>query len=105
MTTSPDKHVRGVPRISVVVTTKNRERRLSALLQSLQSQKLDPQTFELIVVNNASTDRTRALLERTREDGYLQVVPIENSLDRGTGAARNLGWRAARAPLIAFTDD
>jgi glycosyltransferase involved in cell wall biosynthesis len=105
MTTSPDEPVHCVPGISVVVTTKNRERRLSALLQSLRNQKLDPQTFELVVVNNASTDGTRELLERAREAAGLHVVPIENSVDRGTGAARNLGWRAARAPLIAFTDD
>jgi len=93
------------PSVSVVVTSRNREQRLAALLKTLREQDLDAAEFEVVIVNNASSDGTAAMLERESELGGLQLRPVHNHADRGTGAARNLGWRAARAPLIAFTDD
>jgi glycosyltransferase involved in cell wall biosynthesis len=88
-----------------VVTTKNREERLGALLRSLRSQDMESARFEVIVVDNASSDGTAALLEREAAFGELQLRPVHTDTDRGTGASRNLGWKASRAPLVAFTDD
>lgn len=93
------------PAIGVVVTTKNREGRLASLLETLRRQDLEPAQYEVVVVDNASTDGTAALLERERHAGGLRLRAIFNTVDRGTAASRNAGWRAAEAPLIAFTDD
>jgi glycosyltransferase involved in cell wall biosynthesis len=90
--------------VSVVVPTRNRSRMLEALLESLGRQSLDTSRFEVIVVDDDSTDDTPDLLERVAERApyELRVIPGPGN---GPAAARNLGWRAAAAPLIAFTDD
>ncbi len=86
-------------RVAVVVPTRNREPLLRRLLESLTSA---PSRFELIVVDDGSTDATPALLA----DPPLPLTAIRNERPFGAGAARNAGWRAAAgADLIALTDD
>jgi glycosyltransferase involved in cell wall biosynthesis len=89
-------------RVSVVVATHNRAGRLAALLASLRAQTLPRDEFEVIVVDDASSDdgATRRALEAEPD---IRVIHRERS--QGPAAARNAGWRAARAPLVAFTDD
>jgi len=91
--------------VAVVVATRNRAARLAALLESLRRQAVDRARIEVVVVDEASTDGTRELLEReaARDDLALRVVHRERP--EGPAAARNDGWRAARAPIVAFTDD
>jgi GT2 family glycosyltransferase len=88
-----------------VVTSKNREQRLGALLRTLREQDLGPDRFEVVIVDNDSSDGTAEMLERESGSGELRLRVVRNQVDRGTGAARNLGWRAAEGSLIAFTDD
>jgi glycosyltransferase involved in cell wall biosynthesis len=96
----------GAPAVSVVVPTHNREQRLAALLQSLRGQTLGPSRFEVIVVDDCSTDGTAELLERIAgKADFLGFEVIRRTSPAGPAAARNAGWRAARAPLVAFTDD
>jgi GT2 family glycosyltransferase len=95
----------GSPLVSVVVSSKNRRDRLERLLASLRAQELEPSQFEVVIVDNASSDGTPELLRgEERRDG-LRLSTVRNDADRGTAYSRNLGWRAASAPLIAFTDD
>jgi GT2 family glycosyltransferase len=89
------------PAISVVVATHDRPERLASLLAGLQAQSFGD--FELVVVDDGSEPATAALLERWH--GGLQLEVVRHASARGAGAARNAGWRAARAPLVAFTDD
>lgn len=93
------------PAISVVVATHNRERRLAALLRSLREQSLVPERFELIVVDDGSSDGTAELLRAEAGSAPFTFTPIVREEAGGPARARNVGWRAARAPLIAFTDD
>jgi GT2 family glycosyltransferase len=93
------------PAISVVVASRNRVHRLAALLQTLRNQDLDVAEFEVVIVDDASSDDTAPLLQRERNTHELQLQVIHNEIRQGAAAARNLGWQAARAPLIAFTDD
>jgi GT2 family glycosyltransferase len=90
--------------VSVVVPTKDRSIMLEALLDSLGRQSLDASSFEVIVVDDASTDATPEVLERAAER-----MPYELRVVRGPGigpaAARNRGWREASSRLVAFTDD
>jgi glycosyltransferase involved in cell wall biosynthesis len=93
------------PRASVVVVTRNRAKRLGNLLRSLTSQTLPASEFEVVVVDDGSSDHTPALLAAARETApfELQVVRID---DRpGLGAVRNRGWRAGRGGLVCFIDD
>src|SRR5258708_30455757 len=52
------------PRASVVVATRDRAKRLDALLSSLHEQTLSPDEFEVIAVDDCSSDATREVLAR-----------------------------------------
>ena len=84
------------PRISVVVCTHNGERTLDDCLRSLRG--LEYRNFEVIVVDDGSTDASAAIAERY---GF-QVIRTEN---RGLSAARNTGLDAAEGEIVAYLDD
>lgn len=85
------------PAISVVVPARNAEDVLPDLIAALGNLRCR-QRWELIVVDDASTDSTGTL---ARESG-ARVVRLETQ--SGPAESRNAGIAAARAPLIAFTD-
>jgi GT2 family glycosyltransferase len=93
-----------VPEVSVVIPTRDRAPRLAAALDALRGQTLGRDRFEVVVVDDGSTDGTPKLLESAARDGSLRLQVLRRRGD-GPAAARNAGWRAAAAPLIAFTDD
>jgi GT2 family glycosyltransferase len=94
------------PAISVVIPSHARRLRLRWLLNSLEEQSLSRDRFEVIVVHDYDDADTRDILERhpLAEAGVLRHIRIEPGTGRPS-LQRNLGWRDARAPLIAFTDD
>jgi len=94
------------PEISVVVPSHGRRLRLRWLLNALEEQTLSRERFEVIVVHDYNDVDSRETLDRhpLSESGALRQIRIP----AGTGRAsrqRNLGWRVAVAPLVAFTDD
>jgi glycosyltransferase involved in cell wall biosynthesis len=89
------------PELSVVVATRNRGRRLEALLRSLAAQEGPP--IEAVVVDDGSTDGTPDLLAAGVPG--LELRALRHDSPRGPAAARNAGWQAARASLVAFVDD
>jgi len=92
-TTGPDV------RLSVVVATRDRSGRLKALLDALDGQTIGREAFELVVINDGSSDGTAALVE-SRVD-----LVITHAEATGPAIARQAGWKAASGDLIAFTDD
>lgn len=89
--------------ISVIVCTHNRAATLARTLQSLVLQNLDPSQYEIIVVDNASTDDTRTMVrELTTRVPNLRYAP-EPRL--GLSHARNTGIKRASGGIIAFLDD
>lgn len=90
------------PSISVVLCTHNRAAYLEKALRSLAAQTLPRSAWEAIVVDNRSTDATREVATRFMAEMDLRYVhePV-----LGLSYARNTGWRAARAPLVAYLDD
>lgn len=86
-----------------MIATRDRAERLTAMLDSLRAQSLGRDRFELIVVDDLSRDRTPGVL-RAADDVAGKVTTLRGQ-GRGPAAARNLGWRTASAPLVAFTDD
>lgn len=93
------------PRISVVFATRDRPQRLAALLDSLRRQTLAAEDFEVIAVDDASGIENRHVLQQALDRGDLALHVIWRDSSGGPAVARNAGWRAARAPLVAFTDD
>lgn len=85
------------PRVSVVVCTYNGGRTLAQCLYSLQ--KLNYPDYEIIVVNDGSTDATREILARFPD---VRAFHQENM---GLSVARNTGLQAATGEIVAYTDD
>ncbi|HWE23565.1 MAG TPA: glycosyltransferase [Myxococcales bacterium] len=87
--------------ISVLLPARNAEATISVALEGLLAQRGSP-PFEVICVDDASTDSTRALLDRfARVDRRVRIVPGEG---RGLVAALQLGLSHCRADLIARMD-
>lgn len=88
---------------SVIVCTRNRCSALAQLLESL-TQLVTPRelSWELVIVDNGSTDGTSVLL-----DAFADRLPIHRVFEprKGISRARNAGLRAARGAILAFTDD
>ena len=92
--------------ISVVVPSHDRPLRLRWLLNALQQQTLAAERWELVVADDSSGEEAEELL-RTHplaQSGRMRSLRFEPGT-AGSGHKRNAGWRAAKAPLIAFTDD
>jgi glycosyltransferase involved in cell wall biosynthesis len=86
-----------VPIVSVVVPAYNAEKTLKASVDSVLAQ--DFRDFEIVVVNDGSSDSTKAIL--ASYDSQVRVIDQNN---RGAPAARNAGVNAASGRLIAFLD-
>jgi glycosyltransferase involved in cell wall biosynthesis len=89
----------GRPLVSVVVTTRNEEQHLAALLESLVVQE---PPFEVVLVDAESRDRTFEIAEEYRARYPDLLRTQRRPCSRGGG--RNLGVRAARAEYVAFID-
>jgi glycosyltransferase involved in cell wall biosynthesis len=93
-----------MPDVSVVISTFNRCGSLPHLLdQLLNSQEAVGIDYEVIIVDNNSTDDTRLIVQRR-----MAAEPRLNYVfeaRQGVSYGRNAGIRVARAPVIAFTDD
>jgi len=85
------------PLVSVIIPTYNRADLVRRAVDSVLAQTFSD--FELIVVDDGSTDRTQEVLAAVDDRLVLITQPRA-----GVGAARNRGLRAARSPLIAFLD-
>jgi glycosyltransferase involved in cell wall biosynthesis len=88
--------------LSVVIPTYNRRRRLARVFDALDRQVVGPRTFEVVVVDDGSTDDTAAWLAAQSRSYELSAIRQANG---GPARARNAGVEAARAPLILFLDD
>ncbi|HEY7293845.1 MAG TPA: glycosyltransferase family 2 protein [Dehalococcoidia bacterium] len=91
--------------MSVVVPTFHRDETLLRLLDTLAAQDLPRDRFEILVVDDArsrSTPAAVAAFAAGQPGLRIRTLPGRS---RGPATARNIGWRAAVAPVIAFIDD
>jgi GT2 family glycosyltransferase len=93
------------PRVSAVVPTYNRSDLLARCLAALLAQDLPPDTYEIVVADDAASPATAALVARWAEQAPCAVRYLAVTGTHGPAAARNRGWQAARGDVIAFTDD
>jgi cellulose synthase/poly-beta-1,6-N-acetylglucosamine synthase-like glycosyltransferase len=85
------------PPVSVVVPVRNGERTIGACLDALLANDYPPERREVLVVDNASTDRTAPLVASRPVTYLFEPRP-------GVSNARNRGIRAARGELVALLD-
>jgi glycosyltransferase involved in cell wall biosynthesis len=111
------------PLISVVVPTFNRAELLRRTLSALLRQSLDPAAYEILVVDNASTDATAEVVRRAVEGDTVVRTAAEGEAAvrgaaegdsrvrylfeprQGVSHAKNAGLAAARGSFVAYTDD
>jgi cellulose synthase/poly-beta-1,6-N-acetylglucosamine synthase-like glycosyltransferase len=90
---------RYTPSVSVLVPAYNEEQTIAAALQSMLAS--DYPDFEVIVINDGSTDRTAAEVEPFLVDARVRYLKKENG---GKALALNLGLAEARGEIVLFTD-
>jgi GT2 family glycosyltransferase len=95
-TAAPAALLPETPRVSVVVCTYNGGRTLGQCLRSLANLKYP--SFEVIVVDDGSTDNTGEVLSR------FPAVRAIRQANRGLSHARNVGLHAATGAIVAYTD-
>src|SRR4051794_20362988 len=82
-------------RAAVVVSTYNRAGYLRDLTKCLDAQTLPRDQFDVVIVDNGSTDETPT----------LGVTTLRLDENRGPGGGRNAGVARTDAPIVVFTDD
>ncbi len=87
---------------SVIIPTRNRANLLARCLGSLTRQTLSPSAFEVLVVDNGSTDSTAQVVEDFAD--ALQVTYVRTAKP-GLHIGRHEGMRRARADVLMFADD
>ncbi|WP_066380900.1 glycosyltransferase family 2 protein, partial [Anabaena sp. CA = ATCC 33047] len=88
-------------KISAIICTHNRDNYLGAAIDSLLAQEFAGE-FEVVVVDNGSSDRTREVAEQRASNSRFKYV-FESTL--GLSVARNTGARVAQAEILAYLDD
>lgn len=86
----------GLPCVSVIIPCFNQGRFLRNAIESVLAQ--DYPRFEIIVVNDGSTDETVSVASR------FEVVKLINQRNRGVAAARNVGAKGSRGDFLCFVD-
>ena len=92
------------PVLSVIVCTWNRAGILSECLDALRRQTLDPGRFEVIVVDNNSTDGTGDVVRQAADGSPVNIRYVVEE-KQGLSVARNRGVEVAKGMWLAFIDD
>jgi glycosyltransferase involved in cell wall biosynthesis len=90
--------------MTVTVITRNRGPILEHCLRGLANQSLDPSRYEIVVVDDGSTDETTAVIAAAQQRARCQIRAFRYSEHRGLSVVRNRSVREARGAVIVFVD-
>ena len=93
------------PALSALVPTYNRSGFLPDLIRALEAQDLPREEFEVVVIDNGSTDDTWAALSGLAAAASLRLRVARIEPNRGPAVARNTAAALSRGGVLAFTDD
>lgn len=86
--------------VSLIITTYNYAQFVERAIRSALDQSIDDSRYEIIVVNDASTDRTKSILANYEDD--CRIFNLEQNI--GLSGARNFGIRKAKGQFVVFLD-
>ena len=92
------------PDVAIVVAARDMAEWLPATLQSVLAQTYRHDRLEVVVVDDGSTDGTGDLARQVLDAGVIPYQVLTLPASAGPSAARNAGWRQARARWIQFLD-
>ncbi|MGX6450901.1 glycosyltransferase family 2 protein [Brevibacterium paucivorans] len=90
------------PKVSVIIATKNAEATLGDALKSLTLQTMSPRDFEVVLVNDGSTDRTAQVAKQFEK--ALNLNYVESPSSNGVSVARNIGLEETVGDFITYLD-
>ncbi|QCX43429.1 poly(ribitol-phosphate) beta-N-acetylglucosaminyltransferase [Staphylococcus aureus] len=90
-------------KFSVIVPTYNSEKYITELLNSLAKQDFPKTEFEVVVVDDCSTDQTLQIVEKYRNKLNLKVSQLETN-SGGPGKPRNVALKQAEGEFVLFVD-
>ncbi len=94
-----------LPLLSIIVCTYNRDTYLRICLEHLNKLQLPTDQFEILVVDNNSTDNTAAVCEEFQQRQPQLDLSYLLETQQGLSYSRNLGLNKAKAPYISYLDD
>lgn len=101
---TPELEAEERPFVSVVVPAHNRKNALKKTLHALFKQDYPRDRFEIVVVDDCSTDGTDKMVASITHLSPVELKYVCSHSNMGPGASRNLGIRKARGQIIAFAD-
>lgn len=91
--------IKVIPKYSIILCTYNGAKKIGKCLQSLADQDFPKNQYEIIVVNDGSTDNTLEILSN------YEVKIIDNKINKGISISRNIGLNNACGDIIVCVDD
>jgi glucosyl-dolichyl phosphate glucuronosyltransferase len=92
-------------KISLIICTYNRDKYLPEALQSIKQQTADQSAFQLIIVDNNSTDNTAIISKDFIQNNPHLNIKYVFEANKGLSFARNRGVLEAEAPILSYVDD
>ncbi len=90
-------------KLSVIIPTLNRDRLLKQTLESIENQTMSQKDFEIIVVDNGSTDNTHRVCEEyNKKNGNLIYIYDDRP---GLHIGRNRGFKESKTSILVYADD
>ncbi len=90
-------------KLSIIIPTYNEAHTIASIVKQVQAIRLGL-SLELIIVDDASTDRTRAIIEDIRTEGSLNIRVVIHEKNQGKGAAIRTGLAHATGEIILIQD-
>ncbi len=94
--------------LSIVVNMYNTASFLPRCMETLLDQDVSPESYEIILVDDGSTDNSLALAQeyvtKSTSDATMPAIRVEHHANKGLASARNTGLRAAKGKYLCFVD-